>query len=101
MCSSKYSNILEKVFTKPVENLRKTNRKPPNKQVLRLYHDILKFTRDFDWEDDNGIIWRDSLRKSARKEFEEAREEKDPIILYKMMITAKDAMKKTQEMVPL
>lgn len=38
------------------------------------------------------------LRKSARKEFEESREETDPVILYRMVVTTRDAMTQTKEM---
>jgi hypothetical protein len=38
------------------------------------------------------------LRASARKEFEESKEENDPVILYRMLVTTRDAMTQTKEM---
>lgn len=101
MSVSKYAHLVERVFAKPLETLQRTNRKPPNRQILRLYRDVLHFCREFNWEDDKGQPWKDQLRKSSRKEFEEAREETDPLILYRMMVTARDSMVQTREMVSL
>lgn len=95
---SKYENIIVNLFNKPVSKLRRTNRKPPNREILRLYREVMKFCSEFDWPNENGVIWRDELRKSARREFEESREETDPVILYRMMVTTRDAMQQTKEM---
>jgi hypothetical protein len=35
----------------------------------------------FVWNNEAGVSWREVIRDSARKEFEAAREEKDPVIL--------------------
>lgn len=98
---SKYSSIVDKVFSKPVEKLRRTNRKPPRKEALHLYREIIKFCAEFDWYNENGEIWRDRLRRSVREEFELARDEEDPLLLYKMQVTSRDAMMRTKEMVIL
>lgn len=95
---SKYENIIVNLFSKPVSKLRRTNKKPPNREILRLYREVMKFCSEFDWPNENGEIWRDVLRKSARREFEESREETDPVILYRMMVTTRDAMQQTKEM---
>ncbi len=58
----------------------------------------MKFCAQFDWKNHNGEIWKDVLRKSARKEFEESKEETDPVILYRMLVTTRDAMTQTKEM---
>ena len=68
MCR-KYQHILEHIFTNPVEKLKQTRRKPPNKEVLRLYREVLKFCNEFYWTNEKGEVWRDVLRESARKEF--------------------------------
>lgn len=38
------------------------------------------------------MIWRDVLRENARKEFEEARFEKDPEIITRLLIGGRDAV---------
>lgn len=94
----KYENVIVNLFSKPVTKLKRTNRKPPSREILRLYREVMKFCSEFDWPNDQGEIWRDVLRKSARKEFEESREEIDPVIQYRMMVTTRDAMSQTREM---
>jgi hypothetical protein len=37
---SKYKNVLENIFSKAVESLDKTHKKPPSKEALRLYRDV-------------------------------------------------------------
>ena len=39
------------------------------------------------------------IAKSTRKEFELAREEKDPILIMKMILTSREAIVKTKEKV--
>jgi len=97
--SGKYNRVIETIFSKSVEDLVRSNRKPPNKEALRLYREVIKFCGEFDWENEKGELWRDTLRKSARQEFENSREEDDPVNLYKMMVTTKDAMRHTKDMV--
>jgi len=41
------------------------------------------------------------VRKSARKEFELARFEKDPVLIMKMILTSREAILKTKEKVCL
>ena len=95
---SKYENILVKMFKDPVTKLRRSNKKPPNREVLRLYREVMKFCAEFDFPNEQGVSWKVVLRKSAREEFEASREENDPVMLYKMIITTKDAMTQTREM---
>ena len=96
--SQKYEHIVSSIFNKGVEHLPKSNRKPPNPEILRLYREVMKFCQQFDWKNNQGLVWRDVLRKSARKEFEESKEEIDPVILYRMVVTTRDAMTQTKEM---
>ncbi|XAR64224.1 hypothetical protein NMG60_11024483 [Bertholletia excelsa] len=62
------------------------------REALSLYRDILRATRFFMWPDSRGVLWRDILRENARKEFEEARFEKDPEIITKLLIGGRDAV---------
>jgi hypothetical protein len=65
--------------------------------VLRLYREVFKFARKFDWVNEKGELWRDVLRKSARKEFDLSRHEQDKIIVMKMMVTTRECMADLQE----
>lgn len=62
------------------------------REALSLYRDILRATRFFIWPDSRGALWRDILRGNARKEFEEARFEKDPEIITRLLIGGRDAV---------
>mmetsp|Transcript_16313 Transcript_16313/g.35283 ORF Transcript_16313/g.35283 Transcript_16313/m.35283 type:complete len:188 (+) Transcript_16313:46-609(+) len=67
------------------------------REALHLYREILRYSNLFVWKDDNGHVWRDVLRQSARKEFEDARHETDPEILNKLIITGRDCVQRTVE----
>ncbi|KAJ7969237.1 Complex 1 LYR protein [Quillaja saponaria] len=62
------------------------------REALSLYRDILRATRFFMWPDATGILWRDVLRENSRKEFEEARFEKDPEVITRLLIGGRDAV---------
>lgn len=64
------------------------------RESLSLYRDILRATRHFVWRNEQGLLWRDVLRASSRKEFEEARFEKDPEIIAKLIVGGREALKK-------
>lgn len=67
------------------------------REALNLYRDILRATRFFTWTDSRGILWRDILRENARKEFEEARFEKDPDVVTRLLIGGHDAVQSAIE----
>ena len=62
------------------------------REALCLYRDIFRATRFFLWPDNRGVLWRDILRENARKEFEEARFEKDPEVITRLLIGGRDAV---------
>ncbi|XP_072957331.1 uncharacterized protein [Typha angustifolia] len=64
------------------------------REVLGLYRDILRATRFFTWPDARGVPWRDVLRDNARREFEEARFERDPEVVTRLLIGGRDAVEK-------
>ncbi|KAM3136596.1 hypothetical protein pb186bvf_011238 [Paramecium bursaria] len=92
-------SFLRTIFDRPIENLKigNTVKTLQNKESLMLYRDILKFSNEFYWKNQNGDYWRDIIRKSARKEFELARDERDPILVMKMIVTSREAMQSTRE----
>mmetsp|Transcript_13506 Transcript_13506/g.15730 ORF Transcript_13506/g.15730 Transcript_13506/m.15730 type:complete len:97 (+) Transcript_13506:53-343(+) len=63
------------------------------KEALSLYREILRTTKVFHWCDENGRPWNIRLRKEARKEFDESREETDPLIIARMLVTGRDSNK--------
>ncbi|CAN0847923.1 hypothetical protein LINGRAHAP2_LOCUS5247 [Linum grandiflorum] len=67
------------------------------REALHLYRDILRATRFFIWPDTHGVMWRDVLRENARKEFEEARFEKDPEIVTRLLINGREAVESALE----
>ncbi|KAL6659977.1 hypothetical protein ACP70R_002099 [Stipagrostis hirtigluma subsp. patula] len=62
------------------------------REALGLYRDILRATRLFAWPDDRGVPWRDVLRANARREFEEARAERDREVVARLLIGGRDAV---------
>lgn len=94
---SKYKNVQENIFSNPIDKLQQIRKKPPSIEALRQYRELLKFSNEFYWTNERGQLWKDIIRKSARREFELSRNEEDPMIQYKMMITTRDAISKTKE----
>ncbi|CAK77250.1 unnamed protein product (macronuclear) [Paramecium tetraurelia] len=92
-------SILSHILDNPFHKLKvgAAAKKTQNKEALRLYRDILKFSIEFDWANKNGETWRDIIRKSARKEFEIAKNEADPFMVMRMIMTSREAMQKTRE----
>ncbi len=75
-----------------VERMERLNQQIPNKEALRLYRSVVKFAKLFDWKDPRGIPWSVILKKSARMEFENSKEEKDPVKLGQMLISGWEAL---------
>jgi hypothetical protein len=72
-------------------------RQGPNVEALRLYRDILRECRYYDWVDEHGRRWSDVLRESTRREFEQARYETDPEIIGRLLVVGRDALMQSQE----
>lgn len=66
-----------------------------NLESLHLYRDILRGTKQFVWPNEQGILWKDILRQNARKEFEQARYENDPIVVTRLLLVGRDCLNQT------
>lgn len=62
------------------------------REAVSLYRDIIRATRFFMWANSQGTLWRDVLRENVRKEFEEARFERDPEVITRLLIGGRDAL---------
>ncbi|GLT34392.1 hypothetical protein SLA2020_089100 [Shorea laevis] len=90
--------IKEKSINDEEEELQNKRRLTSNRrEALSLYRDILCATRFFMWSDARGVLWREILRENARNEFEEARYEKDPEIITRLLIGGRDAIESALE----
>lgn len=45
----------------------------------------------FTWRDQQGNSWSEVLRTNARKEFEAARFERDPVIITRLLVVGRDS----------
>jgi hypothetical protein len=70
-------------------------RRPPLPEALSLYRDCLRTCRHFHWADARGEPWNAVLRRSTRKEFEQARDEPDPLMVAKMLVVGQECLDKT------
>ena len=66
------------------------------KEALSLYREILRTCRAFHHCDENGQPWNARLRREARKEFEQSKEEKDPLIIARMLVAGRDCVQQIQ-----
>jgi predicted PP-loop superfamily ATPase len=41
-------------LSKSIDSLERTNKLPQNKEILRLYRDVLKMTLRFTWANEDG-----------------------------------------------
>ena len=51
----------------------------------------------FIWRTDKGELWSDILRKNARKEFEQAKYEKDPLVIAKLLFVGRECLNQTKQ----
>lgn len=72
---------------------------PYRAQIFSLYRDILRTTRSFLWYDNEGNVWRDVLRKNARKEFDEKKNEKNLTEIQKFVNVGRESVDMTKKMI--
>jgi len=89
-------------------------------EALSLYREIMRITALFDWpHPQSGVPWyvqnvllirlsfeltshnrnyrRDVLRQSAREEFEQAKHERDPEVVNRLLVVGRDAVHQVAE----
>jgi len=66
-----------------------------NKDSLALYRDILRASNIFTWTNEQGEQWKYILRSNARKEFEQARYERDPEVVARLLLVGRDCLNQT------
>jgi hypothetical protein len=72
---------------------------PVNRDIILIYREVWKMTERFTWCDEDGNSWRDILRTTARREFEQMRTETDSVKIGKQMITWRETIANIHEKV--
>ncbi len=89
-----------------------------NVESIRLYREILRESKKFQWKNEKGELWyklidlfvsqlfggkcrSDILKASARYEFEQARYENDPEIITQLLVVGRDCLSQTVQKVML
>mmetsp|Transcript_2473 Transcript_2473/g.7418 ORF Transcript_2473/g.7418 Transcript_2473/m.7418 type:complete len:157 (-) Transcript_2473:2557-3027(-) len=68
-----------------------------SKDAIQLYRDIWRYSRLFVWVNEQGIPWRDVIRESARKEYEQARFETDHSVITRLLVVGRDAVMQAKD----
>jgi Complex 1 protein (LYR family) len=101
---------IPKAPTDPLKHLTTGTRRA---EALSLYREILRTAKHFHWADTTsagssagaagsaaaggtGEPWNRRLRQQARAEFEQAREETDPLVLARLLVTGRDCVQQVQ-----
>ena len=80
--------------TTPLQHLTDSTRR---KEALSLYREILRTAKHFHWADETtGRPWNQLLREQARQEFHASRQETDPLIVARMLVTGRDCVQQIQ-----
>jgi hypothetical protein len=66
-------------------------------EAISLYREIFRTAKHFHWCDENGLPWNQRLQKQARQEFEASKEETDPLILARLLVTGRDCVQQIQQ----
>jgi hypothetical protein len=65
-------------------------------EALSLYREILRTAKHFHWCNEKGQPWNALLKSEARKEFEAARNENDPLIIARLLVQGNDCIQQIQ-----
>jgi len=80
-------------FGNPKHLTRSRNRK----ESLSLYREILRTAKHFHWKDEkSGQPWNKLLKEKAKAEFMEARNEQDPLVIARLLVTGRDCVHQIQ-----
>lgn len=63
-----------------------------NKESIKLYRDILRTCKLFNWPDQSGNLWSQVLKRNARNEFESAKYESDPLLVAKLILVGRESL---------
>lgn len=80
----------------PKTGLKHFSNNNTRKEAISLYREILRTAKAFHWCDESGEPWSDRLKAEARKEYEASKEEKDPLIIARMLVTGRDCVQQVQ-----
>lgn len=92
---------LQELFSKSIDLMpRSQSKQVPSKEALRLYREVVKFSKQMDWPDPKtGLPYGVMVLQSAKKEFEIARFEKDPLMVMKMICTTRESINSIKQKV--
>ena len=65
-------------------------------EALSLYREIMRTAKPFHWCDENGQPWNARLKAEARKEFEAAKQERDPLVIARLLVQGRDCVQQVQ-----
>lgn len=89
------ADLIERHLVKPKEEspLEASRRlTSTRREAISLYRQVLRTSRLFVWRNEQGVVWRDLIRSSARQEFEAARFEQDPELIARLLVGGRDAV---------
>lgn len=66
-------------------------------EARSLYREILRTCKAFHWVDEGGMPWNVRLKKEARKEFEQSKQETDPLVIARLLVTGRDCVQQVQQ----
>lgn len=67
------------------------------KETLRLYRDIVRTARCFQWKDENGDEWGKVLQQSARREIEQNKNLTDREEISRLLLVGWNCLSEIQE----
>lgn len=66
-------------------------------EALSLYREILRTAKHFHWaEEKSKRPWNKILKEQARKEFEASKQESDPLVIARLLVTGRDCLQQVQ-----
>ena len=66
------------------------------REALSLYREALRAAEQFRWPHPSGRLWSEVLRESVRSEMRAARDERDPQMIARLLLTGRAALEEAQ-----